>query len=211
MNKEARKLRRENNDTISFLNWKYQKIFRKIDTYIYARDIFYMDRENIRRDIINMLYEGQKRNQPVNEIIGDDYKMFCDAFLSSVDVMTKKDKIIKHLSMLVLAAAVSLLFIPFVNIFEIEHTFLMIKVYSNILILIPIFYIYILITTRFTNSFIFSKGYFFIYAILYFSYMKLTKYTAHFFIYSYFTLNFYIYLIIQIGMFLLWKYLDNKL
>lgn len=88
MNKAARMLRDENNELELGLSSEANDVMTDIVVYIRSANISAMNQEKVRRDIGQMLLEGERRGQSVAEIIGDDYKAFCDSVISEVPQFT---------------------------------------------------------------------------------------------------------------------------
>ena len=81
MNKRARILRNENNKFEEKLSKETNDVLTDIVVYIRSTSISEYDQERVRRDIGEMLFEGERRGMSAAEIIGDDYKAFCDAVM----------------------------------------------------------------------------------------------------------------------------------
>lgn len=88
MNKLTRQLRDENNELEKQLSEATNEILTDIAVYIRYANISEYEQERVRRDIGQMLLEGERRGQSVAEIIGDDYKAFCDSVISEVPQFT---------------------------------------------------------------------------------------------------------------------------
>lgn len=71
------KLRKENNERDKQLTKENGLIMMDMVVYIRSSDLCDYDIEVIRRELFGMIYEAQLRNEPVNQVIGDDYKGFC--------------------------------------------------------------------------------------------------------------------------------------
>lgn len=88
MNKVARKLRDENNELELGLSKEANDVMTDIVVYIRSANISDLNQEIVRRDIDEMLLEGERRGQSVAEVIGDDYKAFCDSVICEVPQLT---------------------------------------------------------------------------------------------------------------------------
>lgn len=88
MNKLARKLRDENNELELGLSRDADDLMTDIVVYIRSANISEINQEKVRRDIGQMLLEGERRGQSAAEIIGEDYKAFCDSVISEVPQLT---------------------------------------------------------------------------------------------------------------------------
>lgn len=102
MNKKTRKLLKENNEFEKNLNKKNIKVITDIVVYLRACDISEYHQEEVRRDIMQMIADGEKRNEDINIIIGEDYKTFCDEIVSVFPARSKKEKFIDWSSQILL-------------------------------------------------------------------------------------------------------------
>lgn len=100
MNKQTRKLLKENNELEKQLDKETDKILTDIIVYIRGANITEYNQELVRRDITNMLIDGQNRGQSVSDVIGDDYKTFCDEVIAEMPPLTKKQKTLKNVQLL---------------------------------------------------------------------------------------------------------------
>ena len=98
MNKAARMLRDENNELELGLSSEANDVMTDIVVYIRTANISAMTQEKVRRDIGQMLLEGERRGQSVAEIIGDDYKAFCDSVISEVPQFTPLQRALTFIS-----------------------------------------------------------------------------------------------------------------
>lgn len=73
--------------------------------YIRGADISAYQQELVRRDITQMILDGEQRGDTMEDIIGSDYKIFCDNVLKEVPHLTKAEKIISFLGTLCAALA----------------------------------------------------------------------------------------------------------
>ncbi|MGG7058227.1 hypothetical protein ACQPUZ_08005 [Clostridium tertium] len=102
MNKKTRKLLKENNEFEKNLNKKNIKVITDIVVYLSACDISEYHQEEVRRDIMQMIADGEKRNEDINIIIGEDYKTFCDEIINAFPARSKKEKFIDWSSQILL-------------------------------------------------------------------------------------------------------------
>ena len=117
MNKLAMKLRNENNELEKQLSEETNEVLTDIVVYIRCANISEYNQERVRRDIYDMLLEGERRGQCVSDIIGADYKAFCDLVLSEVPQLTPAQKTMTVASYAVMALGIMLaiwtVFAPF--------------------------------------------------------------------------------------------------
>lgn len=106
MNKRTKKLLKENNEFEKNLNEKNIKVIKDIVVYLRGCDISEYHQEEVRRDIMQMIFDGEKRNEDINIIIGEDYKTFCDEIVSAFPARSKKDKFIDWSSEILLSFSI---------------------------------------------------------------------------------------------------------
>ena len=94
MNKQTKALLKENNELEKTLDKETVDILTDIVVYIRGASISEYNQELARRDITNMLIEGQERGETAAEVIGEDYKAFCDAVIAEMPQLTRKERAI---------------------------------------------------------------------------------------------------------------------
>lgn len=93
MKNEAKKLRDENNELEKKLKGALNDILTDIVVYIRSYGISDLDQELVRRDITQMLIDGQERGENAADVIGDDYKSFCDSVMAEIPKLSTKQRI----------------------------------------------------------------------------------------------------------------------
>lgn len=93
MSREARMLRDENNKLEKQLDDKTNDILTDIVVYIRSANISDIDQENVRRDITQMLIDARGRGESADDVIGGDYKAFCDAIIAEIPKMSTKKRV----------------------------------------------------------------------------------------------------------------------
>lgn len=93
MSREARVLRDENNELEKQLDDKTNDILTDIVVYIRSANISDIDQENVRRDITQMLIDARGRGENADNVIGGDYKAFCDAIIAEIPKMSTKKRV----------------------------------------------------------------------------------------------------------------------
>ena len=88
MNRKTKKLLQENNLLEEQLTRENNRAMADIVVYLRASNTTAYQQECVRRDITGMVLEGQRRGAPMEEVIGEDYKAFCDAVLAEVPKRT---------------------------------------------------------------------------------------------------------------------------
>lgn len=92
MSREARIFRDENNELEKQLDDKTNDILTDMVVYIRSANISDIDQENVRRDITQMLIDARGRGETADDVIGGDYKAFCDAIIAEVPKMSTKKR-----------------------------------------------------------------------------------------------------------------------
>ena len=93
MSREVRILRDENNELEKRLDDKTNEILTDIVVYIRSANISDIDQETVRRDITQMLIEARGRGETADNVIGGDYKAFCDAIIAEIPKLSAKQRI----------------------------------------------------------------------------------------------------------------------
>lgn len=94
MNKKTRELLRENNLLEEQLGHEYRSVLTDIVVYLRSADITFLRQERIRRDITDMFFDGEQRGDSVRDIIGRDYKSFCDDIIDETPKRNFRQKIL---------------------------------------------------------------------------------------------------------------------
>lgn len=94
MSKRTKLLNRENSEAEEGLSELSSAIQTDMVVYIRNANISEYNKEIVRRDIIQMLLEGEKRGQAPKDVIGEDYKAFCDAVISEMPQLSTKQRIL---------------------------------------------------------------------------------------------------------------------
>ena len=108
MNKATKQLLEENNRREKDLSPESQKVLTDIVAYLRGSSAPTLRQEQVRRDITDMLLEGEARGQSAQTIIGTDYQAFCDEILAELPKRSMKQRIVYALSTVSLSAAVLL-------------------------------------------------------------------------------------------------------
>lgn len=98
MNSKTRKLLRENNEFEKTLNDGNQKALTDIVVYLRGCNISEYHQEEVRADIMRMVADGEARNENIEAIIGEDFKLFCDEIVNVFPPQSKKEKILMAVS-----------------------------------------------------------------------------------------------------------------
>ena len=85
MSKRTKLLLKENNQLESQIqNEDNKSALTDIIVYIRSANISPYYQEKVRRDIWEMIVDGEKRGKTAKDIIGDNYKRFCDDVIAQI-------------------------------------------------------------------------------------------------------------------------------
>lgn len=98
MNKKTKLLLKENNKLEKSLSKESIEVLTDIVVYLRGSNISEYHQEEVRHDIIEMVAEGEGRNEDISVIIGNDYKEFCDEIISSIPSRSIKERIITSIA-----------------------------------------------------------------------------------------------------------------
>ena len=94
MNRKTKQLLTANNELEKELTAENGRAMTDIVVYLRAANITEYQQELLRRDITEMVLAGQRRGDAMEEVIGADYKAFCDAVLSEVPERTGRQRLL---------------------------------------------------------------------------------------------------------------------
>lgn len=93
MNKRTKMLRNESEQMAEKISKDGRKVLDDMTLYIRGVDISVYDQERVRRDITQMILDGEQRGDPASSVIGEDYKDFCDSVLEEIPRLTAGQKV----------------------------------------------------------------------------------------------------------------------
>lgn len=93
MSKRSRMMRKENNELENRLDGRFDDVLTDIVVYIRGANISELEQESVRRDITQMLIDAQSRGETADDVIGGDYKAFCDAIIAEIPKLNAKQRI----------------------------------------------------------------------------------------------------------------------
>ena len=94
MNKKARKLNKENNRLDELIKEENQEIFTNMICYLRGSDLSDYNIEVVRNDLTEMVLSAQERGEGINQVVGNDYKEFCDSIIETFPGKTMFEKVI---------------------------------------------------------------------------------------------------------------------
>ncbi|SER64991.1 hypothetical protein [Lachnobacterium bovis] len=93
MNRKTKILNKQNNELDKLITDENQEVFTDIICYLRNADISDYNTEVVRNDISNMILDAQKRGDSIEQVIGGDYKEFCDNIIATFPKKTLSEKI----------------------------------------------------------------------------------------------------------------------
>ena len=106
MSKQTKELLRANNAQEKLLNAANTQVMTDIVVYIRSANISEYEQELARRDIFEMLYNGQQHGRSAEEIIGDDRRAFCDAVIAALPPLSARERTLKFVGEVLAAVLV---------------------------------------------------------------------------------------------------------
>lgn len=94
MSREAKALKKENNELEKQLSKETEDIQTDIAVYIRSANISDVDQERVRRDITQMLIDGEARGESAADVIGGDYKAFCDEIIAEIPKLSRAKRVL---------------------------------------------------------------------------------------------------------------------
>ena len=94
----TRKLMQENNAFERALNPEFNQVLTDMVVYLRSAPVSEYNQELVRRDIGQMFLDAQLRGEAPEDVIGEDYRQFCDQVLAEVPRLTVRERILDGLS-----------------------------------------------------------------------------------------------------------------
>lgn len=110
MNKDIIEIKDEIDILEKQLNKENNNIVTNMILYIRSSNIKEYDMEIIIRDLYNIVLDAQDRNDNIENVIGSDYKVFCDNIILEANVRSKKQSILYNISILTNSLWILLIF-----------------------------------------------------------------------------------------------------
>ncbi|HIX89641.1 MAG TPA: hypothetical protein H9845_01935 [Candidatus Agathobaculum pullicola] len=97
MNKRTKLLLQENNEAEKQLSDSGQRILTDVVVYLRTAPISLYRQESVRRDITQMLLDGEARGDDAQSVIGNDYQTFCDSVISEIPPLSASARVLTAL------------------------------------------------------------------------------------------------------------------
>lgn len=156
MRQETKTLLEQNNQRETLLSPDFQSVLTDMVVYLRASRLPFSLQEQVRLDIMDMFLAGQERGASPAEIIGMDYKVFCDTILQELPQNNRRTQTlctIRDVS-LALCVGMAVLFLPDLAGALLTHTpFLTLTLGKLIFLAILITFAYALVENICKNAF----------------------------------------------------------
>lgn len=107
MSKRTRLLLRENNALESELSREEDReVLTDITVYLRTANISQYYQERVRRDIWQMLVDGERRGETAREVLGEDHRAFCDSVVAELPQLSRTERVLSQLRDVLLSAVV---------------------------------------------------------------------------------------------------------
>lgn len=100
------KLRKENNERDKLLSAENNRIMMDMVVFLRGSNLCDYDLEVIRRELFGMVYEAQLRNESAEQVIGEDYKRFCQELMENGRQKSKYEKFLEWAYIVIVGAGV---------------------------------------------------------------------------------------------------------
>ncbi len=95
MSKRTKLMLKENNELeMQIQNEDNKQVLMDMVVYIRSTNISPYYQEKVRRDIWEMIVDGEKRGKTAKEVIGDNYRLFCDNVIAEIPELSRKEHIL---------------------------------------------------------------------------------------------------------------------
>ena len=94
MTRQTQLLQDENERSSDRLSRPTERIFRQITQYIRTAPINGYQQECIRRDILQMLLDADAQGRTAEDVLGADYRAFCDSVIAEAPPLTSRERLL---------------------------------------------------------------------------------------------------------------------
>ena len=94
----TKQLMRENNAFERALSPEFNQVLTDMVVYLRSAPVSEYNQELVRRDIGRMFLDAQRRGDSPADVIGEDYRQFCDQVLAEVPRLTVGERVLDGLS-----------------------------------------------------------------------------------------------------------------
>ena len=94
MTRQTQLLQDENERSSDQLSRPTKQVFRQITQYIRTAPINGYQQECIRRDILQMLLDADAQGRTAEDVLGADYRTFCDSVIAEAPPLTSRERLL---------------------------------------------------------------------------------------------------------------------
>lgn len=94
MTRQTQLLQDENERSSDQLSRPTEQVFRQITQYIRTAPINGYQQECIRRDILHMLLDADAQGRTAEDVLGADYRAFCDSVIAEAPPLTSRERLL---------------------------------------------------------------------------------------------------------------------
>lgn len=94
MTRQTQLLQDENERSSDKLPRPTEQIFRQITQHIRTAPINGYQQECIRRDILQMLLDAETQGRTAEDVLGADYRIFCDSVIAEAPPLTHRERLL---------------------------------------------------------------------------------------------------------------------
>lgn len=94
MTRQTQLLQDENERSSDQLSRPTEQVFRQITQYIRTAPINGYQQECIRRDILQMLLDADAQGRTAEDVLGADYRAFCDSVIAEAPPLTSRERLL---------------------------------------------------------------------------------------------------------------------
>lgn len=94
MTRQTQLLQDENERSSDQLSRPTEQVFRQITQYIRTAPINGYQQECIRRDILQMLLDAEAQGRTAEDVLGADYRTFCDSVIAEAPPLTSRERLL---------------------------------------------------------------------------------------------------------------------
>lgn len=94
MTRQTQLLQDENERSSDQLSRPTEQVFRQITQYIRTAPINGYQQECIRHDILQMLLDAEAQGRTAEDVLGADYRAFCDSVIAEAPPLTRRERLL---------------------------------------------------------------------------------------------------------------------
>ena len=94
MTRQTQLLQDENERSSDQLSRPTEQVFRQITQYIRTAPINGYQQECIRHDILQMLLDAEAQGRTAEDVLGADYRAFCDSVIAEAPPLTSRERLL---------------------------------------------------------------------------------------------------------------------